>query len=767
MELLTDKIFSIICSAIKPYIEQGARMGAIKIKKKVLEENIKKYLINKYRTKEFFDSLYSFLEENKIIQEFIKQSYNPDLKECNNHIVMINNIYNEFAHKYPEYNIHEKEIKEILSELYNDIFYDFNKLKSDDAKAVLNISRKERHEEYQDIRQKECAVDKNNSENSLSNKYQSAEVMERVKTYKDVFVKPSCFKELLNYLNEDKPLILIGDYGKGKLLTSNFLAYELKDDYKITFIDGASIDGCEKVRKLIQSLNDTADKKEIIVFNNFLGTRKLNISNGYLYLIQDLIRTIKDYSCKKAIFNSRKTIFEDAKRFEVDLERYLTIDSNVFDRDNWYEAEERAYILRNYIIKNDISNKIEKLVSDTKVLTNIIMHENFNPLIIDRATAICKTKDSEEVGETILSLLNNPQELWVKEFSALDSNALDYLFVLYSLSDTFIKKEIVDECYIEFKNKNKIRQEKSLEDTTKVLDALIVYDNEGNIKFRHPSVIDYLENKKVSDEVKDKLILGAVYIEQIENIDDTREKIKELIYTPKDFLKLKTLPIIIFSKPINFVNYIYVKYIRYIYLLNIKDINLEDIILVCIEKIFTCQPMRIIFAADDILNIINMKYYNLDSILAYEEVIDFIYNFSSIEKAWELIKNILVKTEEECDFLKINKDIQDKILSKMEDLIQSEVENIIIKEFRDYLEDNIEYYEDYEYEDITNEIIDEIISDIDFEEIKADIIESARKHKIYNLDLDKIQYEYDYNYDEYIEEFAFKQIDECIADMAY
>ncbi|WP_082083503.1 hypothetical protein [Clostridium sp. IBUN22A] len=94
---------------------------------------------------------------------------------------------------------------------------------------------------------------------------------------------------------------MVGDSGIGKSATSFMLANSFKYNYIINFIEGTYNGGKEDINNLIKSIKNNVTQNEIIVFDDFLGKTKLNDSEEYLLLIEELIKIMKYCPCKKLI----------------------------------------------------------------------------------------------------------------------------------------------------------------------------------------------------------------------------------------------------------------------------------------------------------------------------------------------------------------------------------------------------------------------------------------------------------------------------------
>nr|WP_275587135.1 AAA family ATPase [Paenibacillus elgii] len=578
---------------------------------------------------------------------------------------------------------------------------------------------------------------------------------------KDTYVKSTIFNTGLDALKNSNIVILEGQSGIGKTSTAIMIANTLAREYnvrKLTSIDGSDKLESKSIVELLESLKKSIKEQEIIIFDDFLGKTKLNDSEDYLVQIEELLKFIKQCKTKKIVFTTRTTIFENSKKLNESLAQFFKYDTKVLPVAEGYVVDDRINIFGKYILKNVIRDKIGDLLNDKKTLNAIIKHLNFSPLIIERATSDCRSKESNQFGETILTHLDNPTCIWEKEVSALDNNALNYLFVLYSLSDTFVEQKIVDECFENFNKRMEIKKIEDFNDTRERLKALISFDNANNISFRHPSIIDYL-SKKIYP-VKENLILAAVYFEQIERLDESKEKINQLLINPQEFFKLKVLPFKFIDQGILLQNTICIPYLKCILECGFQNNAYVSIIAGVLEKIFQNNYLLLMWDSDVIIDILNLKCYNLSMILNNKEYMELLYRASNSGNIWKLIRVTEEKNEEGYDFKKMEKNVQNEILNKLADIAHISTEEQIMSLFESYMLGCIEDYpEDEDFEFIAQEIIENILEDIDKSQLEQEMIDAAEKNGLYNVDFNKIEYDY-YNYESLVEGYAVNVIEE-------
>ncbi|WP_052769838.1 SMEK domain-containing protein [Paenibacillus sp. IHB B 3415] len=580
----------------------------------------------------------------------------------------------------------------------------------------------------------------------------------------DSFVKTTIFETGLDALKNSNILIMDGESGIGKTSTAISIAYTLSKEYnecKLMSIDGSDKLESKKIEELLVKLKKSIREQEVIIIDDFLGKTKLNESEDYFVQIEELLKFIKQCKTKKIILTTRTTIFENSKKHNESLAQFYKYDTKVLTITDGYSVDDRINILVKYILRNDIRDKVGDLLNDKKILHMIIKHQNFSPLIIERATSDCRSKESNQFGEIIFMYLENPAFIWEKEVGALDDNALNYLFVLYSLSDTYIEQKYIDECFGNFNKIMGIKKIENFNDTKERLKALLSFDNTNKISFRHPSIIDYL-SKKIYPR-KDDLISSAVYFEQIERLDENKEKIIKLLIDPQKFFKLKVLPFRFSNEDILFPNNIGIPYLKCILECNFQNKEHENIIIEVMELIFQRGHLLLMWTSDVVIDILNFQYYNMSAIINNENYMELIYRASNSNNVWKLIQLTEEKNEKGYDFSIMKKYVQNEILSKLADSATAVCEEQIMENFESYIEHRIDdYFDDDDYEEIACEIINDIIDDIDAEHIGLESMkEAAGKIGLYNVDFNNVSYDL-YYYETLVEDYAINAIEEYL-----
>lgn len=645
---------------------------------------------------------------------------------------------------YSENRIGYLEQREVDTKI-DDIFEEINKYleKCIDIGEKLILEKiRSQEKELRDIKE---AIKEKQIEKTTDNEDEEY-ILGLANEIKTTFVKTSAYNKAINQINNDNIVILVGDSGIGKSNASIMLASEIfTGGYEIKYLEGVDEEEVSDVISSIRMLKRSVSKKQVIIFDDFLGKTKANDTQYYLGVIEDFIKTIRLSPNKKLILSSRKTIIDSIMTHSESIKSLIEHNCKIINLNTLLESEDRVNILCRYAIKNSMQEKIKELANDRRLVAKIIKHDNYTPLVIYNAMEKCKEPSSQDYGNIILNLLEHPDFMWEQEFRALNELSYSYLCILYSLTDSFINQKIVKECYEFYTGKMQIRKSESFSHTIERLNNLVVSNKKGQIKLRHPSIGEYI-NKKMSDEIREKILSNAIYIEQIVRLDDSENIIMQKV-KDRSIFELETLPIELrisnSRESICFNSCIEAKYLWYINKFNILNSIYKSTIIDCIKVILNDNILLMLFG-DIVIDVLNMKY-DFSEVISDEKYVNQLYIHANQYSIWDLLKITVVKEKNGYN------------CKTMKDYIKSQVEiclgAIAVEAFNacaesiieDYLEDNISIGEEYTEDDIDyleEEIIDEIISEGSSTEAGEEAIrEAIQKYELYNIEENEIVFE--------------------------
>lgn len=588
----------------------------------------------------------------------------------------------------------------------------------------------------------------NSLETRIIEREENGTITDQVKANQGSFVKTTAYNDALEILRQNNFILLSGSSGIGKSETSIMLAAQFESEYETRTIDGVDSEGSNRIKDIIQLIKTNYTKKEIVIFDDFLGKTKLNEERSYLSAIEDLFKIIKDNHNKKIVLNSRSTIIESLRASNSSVADYLEYDITEIDLNKWDNNKDKCEIFAKYIIRHNMIEGFQIFLSDEKGLNSIIEHPNFTPLVIDRAINKCKRVKPNEYLQTILDLLNHPDFMWKKEIEALNSYSSDYLKILYSLSDIYISIETVNDCFLHYYKNKKVDYNEALPCTIERINALVKYDDKNRITFRHPSIIDTLL-KYISEKDRNEIITGAKYIEQIERLDAKKEYLR-MVMNSDEIFKLKVLPFTYINSSFQLPNSILIKYLEYVMEWNL-DVD-EELLNIILDKIFEHGRLVLLHSADLIINVLSLNY-DFSPIFNNGNYMRELYSCANYENIWKLLDLTEKKMDGKVDYEQAKDYIKSEIVDKLADLASDKVNEYIESVFQEY---TVEFFDDYDdeseesYDDIAEEIVNNILDDKDIVDITDQVREDTCNNNLINYDAClSAEYEINIDYDSF------------------
>ncbi len=575
-----------------------------------------------------------------------------------------------------------------------------------------------------------------------------------VKMSKDIqqhFVKTEPYLEAVRKWSDSNAILLIGNSGSGKTDNAIMLAVQYQEGYTLNFAEGSDSEKI-KIKNVLNKIKNNYEKKEIVIFDDFLGKTRLNTDKEYLNLVIELIKYGNKNPNKKLILNSRITILEDAKIQSDIFRMYLEHDVEVIDISKLNHMSDRCEIFASYIRKYKMQHRMKAILANEKGLLEIVNHPNFSPLIVQKALHSCSRNEKKDLESTFLEMLNKPNAIWESEVKALNKYSKIYLNILYSLSDTWMKQEYVDKAFLHYLSKKEEKYNENPDKTIKRLSNLLKFDEYQRITFFHPSIIDYIK-QEMSVQEKEEIMEYALYFEQIERLDESRERIRLLYNDIRKFVSLEVLPYTFSNTCLEVINQIEVKILDY--MLKLK-INLgEELLILILKNVFSYGRLLLLHSSKIILNVLLLNY-NFSEILNNDSYMEELFDFLNYEEIWKLVELLCANREENIDFKTLKPYMQQAILRKLDEAAEDNINEAIQDNILDYVEEyfsNLGAEEEFYYEDVAQEIIEEIRDDMDIESIVKETKHNlCQKHKLCNYedDISRYDIEIDYNF---VEEF--------------
>lgn len=535
-----------------------------------------------------------------------------------------------------------------------------------------------------------------------------------------LFVKTSAFDEAIRCLEKNNVLMIVGNPGVGKTITSKMIVLNYAGQgYKVRFTTDVT-----HLSNLKKALSQNLDEKEIILLDDCFGQAYFNMKETQENELIQLIKFVYLHSNKKLLLNSRITIYQEAKARTLNLlkteskNEFKVFTLNVSN----ISKLDKAKIFYNHLYFCGIPHEYQMNIIKEKRYFNIIEHDNYNPRIIEFVTneVQYESVDPDNYYSFIMNCLNNPKEVWENEYHRrLEKYDRIFLNTLYSLTNLYIPLDIMKKCFnkrissfldidtsIDYFNNSLKRLNGSM---VKLIDVRGI----KMISVTNPSVNDFLsQNLKNIPAEKDNIIRNSLSVHQFERLLDP----KEFEIKIKSMLKDHSIVDILFDDEKQKKDYIFYCCLKY----KILDVFYKEYI---VE--FLLKPHEITFFDNNKFLVIEdsfgilldndfFSYYHLEniiydmeqldnilSVLSLEEAVDFINkidnlfgDYSNIREEYiDLVKDVLKKTIEqefgEVDATEYCLDIDDIV-----EMQGYEAEDDIIRKINEIIHEEINYYLD-------------------------------------------------------------------------
>ena len=629
--------------------------------------------------------------------------------------------------------------KSLTPNMTNIIFNTFNKYMKDKSHIIAK-------EDINDFLSKKENIDilKRNhklwflSSNVLDlylNKYVKTTSKLEIKKMKEtekLFVETKAYYDAIDIIENKNILLLIGNPGVGKTITSRMVIYYLLLNYKdYDFIYTPKND----ISKLIESIDE--DSKQIIFLDDFLGQTCSNIDFFNLKELDSLLGFIKNNKNKKLILNSRITIYNKAKEenefskllYDMNLEEYI-IDVNDISK------LDRARILYNFLYVNKIPYKDFLVIKDN--YNKIIRHRSYSARIIEYSIIQYKN-ESKSLYEIIINNLDNPEGIWKDEFKKLEEIDRIIMYNLYILGDDYIPYMVLKECVDNYLLKYNINPSNysfrdSINRLNKSLISRNLIGNNIELKVLNPSINDYIQNVIKEDSVlQRRLLLNSSYIEQINKLVNINNE--NINYISLDNIK-------------SYSTDKYTKILSFIYKYKYLNDNIKGLV----KDIFNDEcysNIKVLF----LLNKELRDFYNLSSYLNNIEKCSKIFEVADYDSLFELFEyyfdNDIMRNSYEMKFYFGDK-IEEVVENKLIDDCYMDLENYLFEmdisdkyelssdekklEVDHLLKFKLDSYLDMLYESNLNSIIS------DFKKINLELNRNDiyKPYVLENVDIDEI-----------------------------
>lgn len=346
-------------------------------------------------------------------------------------------------------------------------------------------------------------------------------LLSNIRSERELYVITNEYKKALQIMFKNKVLLITGSAGSGKTTLSKLLLLTLhKSDFSVKYATSNSI---KDIKKSLSSNNNN----EIIFIDDFLGQYYKNLNENTPNEINSLIQFIQNQKHKYLILNSRQTILNHARRTYHDFNHLL----NNIDKDSIFSIGsftdiEKTQLLYNHLKQSKISIELFNNLAYKNNFAKIILHNNFNPRVIEFATNTYDANTNTEILAYFLKCLENPELIWINEFeNKLSDDDRNFMYIFYSLTDTYVDftalNDVYDKLLLLTNSTTTINMIENC--ITRLKNSFIqetVIDNNRYYSVINPSVNEFLHSYIMKNKIIQRKLMDTIlYYEQIYILD--------------------------------------------------------------------------------------------------------------------------------------------------------------------------------------------------------------------------------------------------------
>ena len=364
-----------------------------------------------------------------------------------------------------------------------------------------------------------------NNSSYLKAKHLEIEVEKKISLY----VKTAFHDRASDTLKKQKVLLITGAPGVGKSTLAEMITFDyINHGYEHLVIE-------DKISEAEQLISPDSKKKQIIYFDDFLGSNIYEILNprNSETALSRFINRIQNSPSKYLILTTRTTILNQALS-SFEKIRYQKLHTNCsYQIDiNEYSLIQKAEILYNHIYFGNLEDAYSEKIFEDKSYIDIINHQNYNPRLIEFFTSPYQINliPPDEYLSFIKDNLENPSEIWRNSFESQINDEERFLIItllslrgessLVALEDAFNSRIANEISKYGYRVKNN-----SFNNSIKKLEVSYIKtfkSKEGGdiqISFVNPSISDFLINYLKDSKFEQKRLLeGIKFLDQITNL---------------------------------------------------------------------------------------------------------------------------------------------------------------------------------------------------------------------------------------------------------
>lgn len=576
------------------------------------------------------------------------------------------------------------------------------------------------------------------------------------------YIKTENYRQAEKQLEENEILILTGYPLMGKTETAFSLLYKFRPQFTIFSLQG--------VDELLEYLKKANDEMELFFIDDLLGQSVYEYSTGKTKCLKELVDIVlKSSGKKKLILTVRETILKDFFQQNPDIKMLLDLRGVKIVNVNFSSSEIRAEFINESLQKAGTGNELSldrdkaRFLCEKESLKIITESICFTPLAVMRLLKPQKDISLEAYKKQFYSYMTDSDFIWKKELDALNEDSRLYLYIIYSLSDKMIKKEIADRCFWELVKEEyncKFSMQECVESMKDVLVNIQEQESDQSIGLIHPTLNEYIENH-IPDCHALKIVYHACYLDQLERLEKyAKNLIEQKLRCPCEFFSLNLVvdeedtfhTLMQETKPIIYAKYL-LKY-------NIRDKSLENEIIKIADCLLKANFILLTKYEDIVVPFFLSDFYDMRILLNIPYYFQILLKISGR-------KNMSLLLEKKGYYKKGFIDYKE-LVEKEPDVaeivrrgLESEAESAVIQEAEELLDTwDMEEYEETSEDDIIEQIASDILDNASFEDIASQAFdEAAKKSRIIHC-----EYEVDDIINEVLQNYLYDMIQEKVEE---
>lgn len=550
-----------------------------------------------------------------------------------------------------------------------------------------------------------------------------------IRNMEESYIKTENYRQAEKQLEENNILILTGYPLMGKTETAFSLLSKFRHQFTIFSLEG--------VDELLEYLEKADDKTELFFIDDLLGQSVYEYSAGKAKCFKKLIDImLKSSGKKKLILTVRETILKDFFQQNPDIETLLDLNSVPIINVNFQSSEIRTEFIKESLERTGTNNELgldkdkAEFLCEKESLKLITESICFTPLAINRLLKPQKDISLEEYKKQFHRYMTDADFIWRKELDALNEYSRLYLYIIYSLTDKMVKKDIADQCFRTLVKENlncKFSMQECVESMKGVLVNIQEQKGSQSIGLIHPSLNEYIEK-----HIPDKQALGiaghACYLDQLERLEKYAENlIEQKLHCPYEFLSLGLV-----AEEENTFHALFqetkpIKYAKYLLKYNIRDKSLENEIIMIADLLLYENHFTLMKYEDIVVPFFLSDFYDMGNLLNRPHCFQTLLEISSRENMCRLFEKTGYYKNGFIDYRELAEK-EPYVAGIVRQVLEGEAESAVIQEAEKLLDDwEMGDYEEMSVEDAIEQIAFDLLENASFADTASRAFDEAAK----------------------------------------